>query len=123
MNKNNSKRAYQLVKDLTFEKQDRSSTIQGRSGECLTENKRFSADGQNITQDYTTMRVVVTMQFLDCSQPHEEELRPNLRDKVEIAVASLKKNAASTALRLHQASIVTLIKLKQKGRITSQLTI
>ena len=39
MNKNSSKRAYQLVKDLTPEKQDRSSTIQDKSGKCLTEEK------------------------------------------------------------------------------------
>ena len=39
LNKNNSKRAYQLVKDLTSEKQGRSSTIQDKSGKCLTEEK------------------------------------------------------------------------------------
>ena len=47
MNKTNSKRAFQLVMDLTLEKQERSSTIQDRSGKCLLKNKRFSADGQN----------------------------------------------------------------------------
>ena len=41
LNKNNSKRAYQLVKDLTSEKQDRSSTIQDKSGKCLTEEKEI----------------------------------------------------------------------------------
>ena len=35
--KNNSKRAYQLVKDLTSEIQSRFSTIQDRSEKCLTE--------------------------------------------------------------------------------------
>ena len=45
LNKNNSKRAYQLVKDLTSEKQNRSSTIQDKSGKCLKKKKkRFSAD-------------------------------------------------------------------------------
>ena len=58
MNKSNSKTAYQLVKGLTSEKQSRSLTIQDRSG-----NKKFSADGQNIAQNCTTIRVVVTMQF------------------------------------------------------------
>ena len=48
LNKNNSRRAYQLVEDLTSEKQVRSTTIQEKSGKCLTEEKRFSADGQNI---------------------------------------------------------------------------
>ena len=41
LNKNNSKRAHQLVKDLTSEKQGRSSTIQDRSGKCLTEEKEI----------------------------------------------------------------------------------
>ena len=41
LNKNNSKRAYQLVKDLTSEKQDRSSAIQDKSGKCLTEEKEI----------------------------------------------------------------------------------
>ena len=39
LNKNNSKRAYQLVKDLTSEKQGRSSTIRDKSGKCRTEEK------------------------------------------------------------------------------------
>ena len=38
-NKNNSKRAYQLVKDLTPGKQGRYSTIKNRSGKCLTEEQ------------------------------------------------------------------------------------
>ena len=34
-----SNRAYQLEKDLTSEKQGRSSIIQGRSGKCVTEEQ------------------------------------------------------------------------------------
>ena len=41
LNNNNSERAYQLVKDLTSEKQGRSSTIQDKSGKCLTEEKEI----------------------------------------------------------------------------------
>ena len=41
LNKNNSKRAYQLVKDLTSEEQGRSSTIKNRSRICLTEEKEI----------------------------------------------------------------------------------
>ena len=41
LNKNNSKRVYQLVKDLTSEKQGRSSTIQDRSGKCFTEEQEI----------------------------------------------------------------------------------
>ena len=32
---------YQLVKDLTSEKQGRSSTIQGRPGKCVTEEQEI----------------------------------------------------------------------------------
>ena len=39
LHKNNSMRTYKLVKDLTSEKQGRSSTIQDKSGKCLTEEK------------------------------------------------------------------------------------
>ena len=37
LRKNNSKKAYQLVKDLTTEKQDKSTTLQDKSGKCITE--------------------------------------------------------------------------------------
>ena len=41
LKKNNSKTAYQLVKDLTSEKQGMSSTIQDKSGKCLTEENEI----------------------------------------------------------------------------------
>ena len=37
--KNNSKRVYQLVKDLTTVKQGKATTVQDRSGKCLTEER------------------------------------------------------------------------------------
>ena len=39
--KKNSNRAYQLEKGLTSEKQGRSSSIQGRSGKCVTEEQEI----------------------------------------------------------------------------------
>ena len=41
MKKINSKRAYQLVKDLTIVKQGKATTIQDRSGKCLTEEREI----------------------------------------------------------------------------------
>ena len=78
---------------LTSEKQCRSSTIQDRSGKYLTGEKRFSANGQNIAQNCTTMRVVVTTQYRN--QPPEEDLQPILREEVYTAVASLKKGKST----------------------------
>ena len=41
LDKNNIKRAYPLVKDLTSGKQGRSSTIKDKPGKCLTEEKEI----------------------------------------------------------------------------------
>ena len=37
LQKNNSKKAYQLVKELTSSKQGRTTTIQDKAGKCLTD--------------------------------------------------------------------------------------
>ena len=56
LNKNNSKRAYQLVKDQRNRVRPQlSRTILGN---VLLKITRFSADGQNIAQNCITMRVV-----------------------------------------------------------------
>ena len=39
--KNNSERAYQLMKDLTSVKQRKTTTVQDRSGKCLTEERQI----------------------------------------------------------------------------------
>ena len=73
LNKNNSKRAYQLVKDITLEKQSRYSTIQDRSGKCLTQEQEILSRILLRTINYKSF---VGSAALDCSQPLEEHLRP-----------------------------------------------
>ena len=41
LRKNNSKRAYQHVKDWTTVKQGKATTVQDRSGKCLTEEREI----------------------------------------------------------------------------------
>ena len=41
LRKNNSKRAYQLLKDLTTVKQGKATTVQDRSGKCITEEREI----------------------------------------------------------------------------------
>ena len=41
LRKNNSKRAYQLVKHLTTVKQEKTTTVQDRAGKCLTEEREM----------------------------------------------------------------------------------
>ena len=89
LDKNNSKRAYQLVKDLTSEKQDRSSTIQDRSGKCLTKEQEILSIWTEYCSDLHNHDSCGDNAVLDCSQPLEN-LQPIFCEEVEIAVASLK---------------------------------
>ena len=41
LRKSNSKRAYQLLEDLTTVKQGNATTVQVRSGKCLTEERQI----------------------------------------------------------------------------------
>ena len=95
LNKNNSKRAYQLVKDLTSEKQGRSSTIQDKSGKCLTEEKEILSRWTEYCSELYNYESCGDNAVLDCSQPPEEDLQPIHREEVEIAVASLKKGKSA----------------------------
>ena len=58
LNKNNSKRAYQLYRTSL--------------GNVLLKKKRFSADGQNIAQNCTTMRVVETTLYWTAASPRKK---------------------------------------------------
>ena len=69
LRKNNSKRAYQLVKDLITVKHGKVTTVQDRSGKCLTEERQIL----NRWTEY-------------CSE---------LRREVEAAVQSLKKGKSA----------------------------
>ena len=90
LNKDNSKRAYQLVKDLTSDKQGRSSAIQDKSGKCLTEEKEILSRWTKYCSELYNYESCGDNAVLDCSQP-PEDLQPILLEEVEIAVASLKK--------------------------------
>ena len=90
LNKNNGKRAFKLVKNLSSEKQNRSSTIQDRSGKCLTEKQDILSRWTEYYSELYIHESCGDYAVLDCSQPPEEYLQPILREEVKIAVASLK---------------------------------
>ena len=95
LNKNNNKRAYQLVKDLTSEKQGRSSTIQDKSGKCLTEEKDILSRRTEYCSELYNYESCGDNAVLDCNRPPEEDLQANLREEVVIAAASLKKGKSA----------------------------
>ena len=87
------KRTYHLVKDLTSEKQGRSSTIQDKSGQCRTEEKEILSRWTEYCSELYNYGSCGDNAVLECSQPPEEDLQPIFREEIEIAVASLKKGS------------------------------
>ena len=75
LRKNNSKRAYQLVKDLTTVKQGKSITVQDRPGKCLTEEREIL----NRWTEYCTelYNHKPNSSVLDCPQTHREDGTPS----------------------------------------------
>ena len=63
LRKDNSKRAYQIVKDLTIVKQGKATTVQYRSGKCLTEEQQMLNHGQNTALSCTTMKPMEIHQY------------------------------------------------------------
>ena len=83
------------MKGLTSEKLGRSSTIQDKSGKCLTEEKEILSRWTEYCSELYNYEICGDNAVLDCSQPPEEDLQPILREEVEIAVASLKKGKSA----------------------------
>ena len=75
LNKSNSKKAYQMVKDLTSEKQGRSSTIQNRSGKCLIEEHEILSRWTGYCSELYNHESYNDNAVLDCSQL-PEDLQP-----------------------------------------------
>ena len=90
LRKNNSKKAYQLVKDLTTEKQGKFTTIQDMSGKCLTEENEILNSWTEYCSDLYNYETDGDPIVLDCPQIPDEEHHPILREEVEAAVKALK---------------------------------
>ena len=90
LRKNNSKKAYQLVKDLITEKQGKSTTIQDKSGKCLTEENEILNRWREYCSDLYNYETDGDPIVLDCPQIPDEEHHHILREEVEAAVKALK---------------------------------
>ena len=105
LRKNNSKRAYQLVKDLTTVKQGEATTVQDRSGKCLTELNRWTEYCSELYNHKANRDPSV----LNCPQTDTEDDHPILRKEVEAAVQSLKYTKT--------VRLIVFIKNKKKKKI------
>ena len=95
LRKNNSKRAYQLVKDLTTVKQGEATTVQDRSGKCLTEERQILNRWTKYCSELYNHKANGDPSVLNCPQTDTEDDHPSLRREVEAAVQSLKKGKSA----------------------------
>ena len=92
---NNSKKAYQIVKELTTVKQGKVSTIQNKEGKCLTEEQEVLDRWTEYCSELYSHRSEGDPTVLQCPSPEGEEDHPILREEVEAAIKSLKKGKSA----------------------------
>ena len=95
LRESNSKRAYQLVKDLTTVKQGKATTVQDRSGKCLTEERQILNRWTEYSSELYSHKANGDPSVLNCTQADTENDHPILRREVEVAVQSLKNGKSA----------------------------
>ena len=95
LRKNNSKRVYQLVKDLTTVKQGKATTVQDRSGKCLTEDRQILNRWTEYCSELYNYKANGDPSVLNCPQTDTEDDQPILRREVAAAVQSLKRGKSA----------------------------
>ena len=86
LRKNNSKRAYQLLKDLTTVKQGKATTVQDHSGKCLPEEQVILNRWTEYCTELYNHKANGNPSVLECPQTDTEDDHPILRKGVEAAV-------------------------------------
>ena len=95
LRKNNSKRAYQLVKDLTIMKQGKATTVQNRPRKWFTEERHIQ---NRLTEYYSELynhKASGDPSVLNCPHTDTENNHLILSKEVETAVQSLKKEKSA----------------------------
>ena len=79
LRKINSERAYQLVKDLTTVKQGKATTVQDRSGKCLTEERQILNRWTEYCSELYNYKASGDPSVLNCPQTDTENDHSILR--------------------------------------------
>ena len=77
----NSKKAYQLVKDLTTAKQGKATTVQDSSGKCLTEEREILNQWTEYCIELYNHKANKDSSVLDCPQTETEDDHPSYAKK------------------------------------------
>ena len=97
MKKNNIKKTYQLVKDLTSTKQGRATTIQDKDGNCLTEEQDILKRWSEYCSELYNYKATGDPEVLNVPPATDNDNYLILREDVEAAVKSLKKGKSAGA--------------------------
>ena len=95
LRKNDSKRAYQLMKDLTTVKQGKATTVQDRSGKCYTEERQILNRRTEYCSELYNHKTNRDPSVLNCPKTHTEYDHPILRKELGATVQSLKKEKSA----------------------------
>ena len=93
--KNNSKKAYKLVQDLTGTKQERTTTIQEKGVKCLTKNKDILKRWTEYCSELYNYRAIGDPEVFNVPPASNNANHPILFEEVEAAVKSLKKGKSA----------------------------
>ena len=85
------------MKDLTTVKQGKATTVQNRSGKCLTEERQILNRWTEYCSELYNHKANGDPSVLNCTQTDTEDDRPILRREVEASVQSLKKGKSAGA--------------------------
>ncbi|CAM1325864.1 Uncharacterised protein r2_g3476 [Pycnogonum litorale] len=95
LRRNNTKKAYQTVKDLTNTKLGNVSTIQDKTGKCLTEQQEILQRWTEYCSELYNYQSNGDPAVLNCPHAPDEDEHPILREEVEAAIKSLKKGKSA----------------------------
>ena len=95
LSKNNSKKAYELVKELSSTKQERSTVIQNKKGEPLTEEKDILKRWTEYCSELYNYETNGDPEFALAHESTFNESEDILREEVEAAVKMLKKGKSA----------------------------
>jgi len=92
---NNSKKAYQLVKDLTCIKQRHTTTIQDKAGKCPTKEQDILKRWTEYCSELYKAKVTGNSEVLNVHPATNTDDHPILREEVEAAIKALKKGKSA----------------------------
>ena len=85
------------MKDLTTVKQGKATTVQNRSGKCLTEERQILNRWTEYCSELYNHKANGDPSVLNCTQTDTEDDHPILHREVEASVQSLKKGKSAGA--------------------------